>query len=371
MSISRKLKSALAAVLCMGMLTACQSAPQSSAEESAANSAASANTPTTQETQSDPTSEPEQPIPTAESAPTAEQQPETPDVIRVAALKGPTAMGMIKMMDDESENSGYEFTIAGAADELTPAIIQGNVDIACVPANLASVLYNKTEGGVQVLAVNTLGVLYIVENGEPTIADIADLRGRTIYASGKGATPEYALNYLLSQNGIDPENDVTIEWKTEHTECLTALMNDPGSAAMLPQPFVTTAQTKNENVNVVIDMNQAWAELNNGSALITGVVIARREFAEKYSGAVDSFLDGYGKSVEYVNANIADAAQLIGKYDIVPTAVAEKALPDCNIVFISGAEMKEKLSGYLGVLFDSAAAAVGGALPGDDFYYGA
>ena len=371
MSITRKVRSALAAVLCMGMLTACQSAPQVSAPESdsyAAESASAADSSTSAEptAQAETTAEPEN-----STAPSAVSEEETPDVVRIAALKGPTAMGMIKLMDDESENSACEFTIAGAADELTPAIIQGNVDIACVPANLASVLYNKTEGGVKVLAVNTLGVLYIVENGEPTIAEISDLKGRTIYASGKGATPEYALNYLLTQNGIDPEKDVTIEWKTEHVECLTALMNDPGSAAMLPQPFVTTAQTKNENVNVVVDMNQAWAELNNGSALITGVVIARSEFAEQYPGAVDGFLDGYGESVKYVNSNVSAAAELIGKYDIVPAAVAEKALPKCNIVFITGGEMKEKLSGYLGVLFDSAPAAVGGALPGDDFYYGA
>lgn len=367
MSITRKIKSALAAVLCMGMLTACQTVPQNSSSESTASEPTAQSAATAEAERTAEPSEPENPA----AVPTAETDAEAPELIRVAALKGPTAMGMIKLMDDESENSGFEFTISGAADELTPAIIQGNVDIACVPANLASVLYNKTEGGVQVLAVNTLGVLYIVENGEPTIADISDLKGRTIYASGKGATPEYALNYLLTQNGIDPENDVTIEWKTEHAECLTALMNDTGSAAMLPQPFVTTAQTKNENVNVVIDMNRAWADLNNGSALITGVVIARTEFAEQYPAAVDSFLDSYGKSVEYVNANAADAAQLIGKYDIVPAAVAEKALPKCNIVFISGAEMKEKLSGYLGVLADSNPAAVGGALPGDDFYYGA
>ena len=365
MSITRKLRSAIAAFICMGMLTACQSAPQSSASESTAAPVSSAQG--TAEQSAQPADELEQ----TESVPTAEPEEVSPDVIRVAALKGPTAMGMIKLMDDESENSGFEFTVAGAADELTPAIIQGKVDIACVPANLASVLYNKTEGGVKVLAVNTLGVLYIIENGEPTIAGIPDLKGRTIYASGKGATPEYALNYLLTCNGVDPEKDVTIEWKTEHTECLSALMNDPGSAAMLPQPFVTTAQIKNENVNAVIDMNQAWSELNNGSALITGVVIARSEFADRYPNAVDSFLEGYGESVEYINANTADAAQLIGKYDIVPSAVAEKALPKCNIVFISGAEMKEKLSGYLSVLFDSNAAAVGGALPGDDFYYGA
>mgnify|MGYP004640668437 CR=1 FL=1 len=375
MSIRRKLKGALAAFLCMGIMAGCSAAPESSPQESAPQtSAAESSAPEESAAENQPTSQAE-PTAQAESAPenqpTAEAEPQTPEQIRAAALKGPTAMGMIKLMDDESENSGFEFTIAGAADELTPAIVQGNIDIACVPANLASVLYNKTEGGVKVLAINTLGVLYIVENGEPTITSPADLKGKTIYASGKGATPEYALRYILTQNGIDPDSDVTIEWKSEHAECLSALVSDEGSAAMLPQPFVTTAQTKNENVNVVLDLNSAWEELNNGSALVTGVVIARSEFAENYPATVDSFLEEYSASVDYVNANVADAAQLIGKFDIVPAAVAEKALPKCNIVFISGAEMKEKLSGYLAVLFDSAAASVGGALPGDDFYYGA
>ena len=382
MSISKKLKSILAAVLCMGMLAGCSSNGESSVSSSQTSSQAQAtaeagSAPQAEKTAEESSAAESEKEPTAEESapatPTAEvsENTESPEVIRVAALKGPTAMGMIKLMDDESENSGFEFTISGAADEITPAIIQGNIDIACVPANLASVLYNKTQGGVKVLAVNTLGVLYICQNGEPTITTAADLRGKTIYASGKGATPEYALRYILTQNGIDPDSDVTIEWKSEHSECLSALLSDEGSAAMLPQPFVTTAQTKSEGVSVVLDLNEEWSALNNGSALVTGVVIARTEFAESYPAALDAFLGEYSASVEYVNGNNAEAAQLIGKFDIVPAAVAEKALPKCNIVFISGAEMKEKLSGYLNVLFDSAAASVGGALPGDDFYYGA
>lgn len=368
MTITRKIKSALAAVLCVGMLAGCAASTESSSQESSSQATSAESS--EQENSSTPASEPE-----SESADdvsdVSEEGPAAPEVIRVSALKGPTAMGMIKLMDDNSENSGFEFTIAGAADEITPALVQGNTDIACVPANLASVLYNKTEGGVKVLAVNTLGVLYIVQNGEPTIASVSDLAGKTIYASGKGATPEYALRYILTQNGLDPDSDVTIEWKSEHSECLSALVTDEGSAAMLPQPFVTTAQTKNEGVSVVLDLNSEWEALNNGSALVTGVVIARTEFAEQYPDALNSFLEEYSASVEYVNANTADAAQLIGKFDIVPAAVAEKALPKCNIVFISGAEMKEKLSGYLSVLYESEAASVGGALPADDFYYGA
>ncbi len=374
MSIRKKLKGALAAFLCIGIMAGCSASPESSVQESAPQtSTAESSAPEEITAESQPTSqeEPATEEPSSQAELTWQADIQTPGQIRIAALKGPTAMGMIKMMDDESENSEFQFTIAGAADELTPGIVKGNIDIACVPANLASVLYNKTEGGVEVLAINTLGVLYIVENGEPTITSPADLKGKTIYASGKGATPEYALRYILTQNGIDPDNDVAIEWKSEHAECLSALVSDEGNAAMLPQPFVTTAQAKNENVNVVLDLNSEWEELNNGSALVTGVVIARSEFIEDYPAVVDSFLEEYSASVDYVNANVADAAQLIGKFDIVPAAVAEKALPKCNIVFISGAEMKEKLSGYLGVLFDSAAASVGGALPGDDFYYGA
>lgn len=367
MSISKKIKGILAAVLCMGMLAGCSSQGGSSAESSQ-NSSQAEKTEEAPRTAEKATAEA---VADNDASAVPTEEPAAPEVVNVAALKGPTAMGMIKLMDDESENSSFNFTISGAADEITPALIQGNIDIACVPANLASVLYNKTEGGVMVLAINTLGVLYICQNGEPTIASVADLKGRTIYASGKGATPEYALRYILSQNGIDPDSDVSIEWKSEHSECLSALLSDDGSAAMLPQPFVTTAQAKSENMNVVLDLNEQWEALNNGSALVTGVVIARREFVEAYPRAVDDFLSEYGASVEYVNANTADAAQLIGKFDIVPAAVAEKALPKCNIVFVSGAEMKEKLSGYLSVLFESAAASVGGALPGDDFYYGA
>lgn len=288
----------------------------------------------------------------------------------VAALKGPTAMGMVKMMEDHA--SEYNFTIASAIDEMTPKLVKGELDIAAVPANLASVLYNNTKGQVQVLAINTLGVLYIVENGS-TVASVQDLRGRTIFASGKGATPEYALNYVLSQNGIDPEKDVTIEWKSEHSECLAALVSTEGAVAMLPQPFATTAQMKQPGVQIVLDMNQMWDELQEGndqtSKLITGVMVVRTEFAEQHPETVAAFIDAYQQSVAYVNENNDQAAALIGRYDIIPEAVAKVALPYCRIVYIDGQDMKTQLSGYLKVLFDQNPAAVGGALPDDAFYF--
>ena len=310
--------------------------------------------------------------------------------VNVMALKGPTAMGMVKMMADsepveeftdqlkeEYENvvsSGniYHFTITSATDEVSAALAQGTTDIAAVPANLASVLYNNTEGGVQVLAINTLGVLYIVESGD-TVHSVEDLRGKTIYASGKGNTPEAALNYVLTQNGIDPSTDVTIEWKSEQAECLSALMAEENAIAMLPQPFVTTAQAQSENLRVALDLTEEWdalqADSDTPSTLVTGVVVARAAFVEEHPEVVSAFLDHYQDSVEYVNANVEDAAQLVGQYDIVTAEVAQKAIPECNIVFIEGAEMKEKLSGYLSVLFEQNAQSVGGALPDDAFYF--
>ena len=310
--------------------------------------------------------------------------------VNVMALKGPTAMGMVKMMADsepveeftdqlkeEYENvvsSGniYHFTITSATDEVSVALAQGTTDIAAVPANLASVLYNNTEGGVQVLAINTLGVLYIVESGD-TVHSVEDLRGKTIYASGKGNTPEAALNYVLTQNGIDPSTDVTIEWKSEQAECLSALMAEENAIAMLPQPFVTTAQAQSENLRVALDLTEEWdalqADSETPSTLVTGVVVARTAFAEEHPEVVSAFLDRYQESVDYVNSNVEEAAQLVGQYEIVTAEVAQKALPECNIVFIEGDEMKEKLSGYLSVLFEQNPQSVGGALPDDAFYF--
>ena len=289
----------------------------------------------------------------------------------VAALKGPTAMGMVKMMSDDA-GANWNFTIAAAADEIAPKLIQGELDIAAVPANLAATLYNKTQGKVQVLAINTLGVLYIIENGE-TVQSVEDLKGRTIYSAGQGATPEYALNYILKENGIDPTTDVNIIFSKEHTECLNAVLNDENAVALLPQPFVTTAMTKAPGVRIALDLNQLWADVQEGkenqSALLTGVVVARTEFVQNNPEAVNAFMDAYAASVAFANEDVDATAALIGSYEIVPEAVAKAALPYCCIVMIEGEEMQQKLSGYLQVLFDQNPASVGGAMPNEDFYF--
>ena len=301
----------------------------------------------------------------------AEAEPET---YRVAALKGPTAMGLAYLADDGGKGATgtntYELTLAASADEVTPLLVKGELDMACVPANLAAVLSNKTAGQIVTLAINTLGVLYIVEKGN-AVQSVADLAGKTIVASGKGSTPEYALRYLLSENGLDPDEDVTVDWKSEHSECVAALASGAATVALLPQPFVTVAQGKVEDLRMALDLTEEWDALNNGSALLTGVVVARRDVVEENPAAVENFLRDYAASVDAVNGDTAAAAERIGEMGIVDAAVAEKALPYCNIVCITGAEMQSKLSGYLQVLYDANAASVGGALPEADFYFGA
>lgn len=314
--------------------------------------------------------EPQETVQPEETAPQpAGKDPIQTEPVRVGALKGPTAMGLVRMMSDDGVNS---YTLAGSADELTPKLIKGELDIACVPANLAAVLYNKTEGQIVTLAVNTLGVLYIVENGGEAVQSMADLKGKTLVAAGKGSTPEFGLRYLLEQSGLDPDRDVTVDWKSEHAECVAALAAGTADLALLPQPFVTVAQGKLGNgLRVALDLTAEWDALDNGSAMITGVAVARRDFVEQNPELVDMFLKEYAVSVDWVNENTAKAAELVAANGIIESAaIAEKALPHCNIVCLTGQEMFEKLSGYLQVLAAAAPESVGGALPRDGFFYG-
>ncbi len=298
-------------------------------------------------------------------------EPAGPVAIRIAGLRGPTSMGLVQVMEAAETGKAaneYEFVIAGSADEVVPKLVQGEFDMAAVPANLASVLYNNTDGAVKLVAVNTLGVIYIVEKGGQ-IESLEDLRNKTVYASGKGSTPEYVLRYLLSENGIDPDKDVCIEWKPEPSEVVAILSETEGGIAMMPQPFVTVAQTQLEGLRVALDLTEEWDKLDNGSTLITGVLVARSEFLDKYPKQVAAFLDEYKASTEYVNANVAEAAGLVEKFGIVKAAVAEKAIPYCYITFVEGDEMKTEMEGYLEVLFEQEEKSVGGALPDSDFYY--
>ena len=308
-----------------------------------------------------------------EAAAPQEETPASPETagaaLRIAGLKGPTTMGLVNLMSS-ADGANYEFTMYGAADEIVPLLVKGELDAAAVPANLAATLYQKTEGAVEVACVNTLGVLYILENGE-TIQSVADLKGQTIVTTGKGTTPEYVLRYVLSQNGIDPDADVTIEYCSEATEALSQVQAGMASIAMLPQPFVTSALSQAEGLRVALDMNEEW-EAVAGSQLVTGVLVARKDAVEADPAAFEAFLDGYAASVEAANTDLEGTAALCEQYGIVAkAALAQKALPACNIVFETGDQMKTDLVNYFQVLFDADPASVGGALPADDFYYGA
>ncbi len=299
-----------------------------------------------------------------------DEAPVTPVTFNIASMKGPTTMGMVKLMSDSEAGltvHNYVTTIYGTADEIVPLVVQGKVDIANVPANLAANIYHKTEGGISVLDINTLGVLYVVETGE-AINSVADLKGKTIYSTGKGTTPEYVLNYILSSNGIDPTKDVTVEFKSEATEVAAMLETATDAVAVLPQPYVTVASTKNASLRIALDLSAEW-EAIDGTKQVTGVTIVRNEFLEANPEAVAQFLADYKASVEYVNANTDEAAALVGGYDIVAEGVAKKALPLCNIVCITGEDMKANLENYLTVLFNSNPKSVGGELPPETFYY--
>ena len=291
---------------------------------------------------------------------------------KVAALKGPTSMGMVKMMADQKDakEKNYEFTIGSSPDEIAPKFLKGEFDIVALPSNLASILYNKSQGKVQVLAINTLGILYLMENGD-TVKSVGDLKGRTIYSSGKGAVPEYAFNYILKANGLNPDTDLRIEYKSEHTEALAALLNDKSSLAVLPQPFATVASLKNKGLRPALDLTKEWdkASKNAKSTMITGVVVVNKDFAAKYPEKIKKFMADYKASIDYTNTNVDDAAKLIEENNIVPAAVAKTAIPQCNITYIDGSDMKDKLSGYLQVLFEANPKSIGGKMPADDFYY--
>lgn len=295
-------------------------------------------------------------------------------VVRVGAMSGPTAMGMVKMMQD-AESGVYKQIYRFADLSTDPAtfvapLTKGDIDIAAVPANLASVIYNNTDGGVQVIAVNNLGVLNIVERGE-TIRDIKDLAGKKLYATGQGATPEYTLRHILKENGIDPDKDLTIQWCADTTEALSYVSADEGAIAMLPQPFTTAAMMQVDDLRVAIDLNDAWSAVESDCDIITGVVVARTEFVENYPDAVEIFLKDYEASMAFTNENAEEASELIASYGIVAKApIAQKAIPGCHLTFVKGQDMKTRISGYLQILYDENPAAVGGNLPKDDFYYG-
>jgi NitT/TauT family transport system substrate-binding protein len=289
---------------------------------------------------------------------------------RVGSLKGPTSMGLLSFMEKEkeAEEPNFTFEMMTAADELSAKFIKGEIDFALIPANMASILYHKTEGNVQVADINTLGVLYLV-TGREDIRSVADLQGNTVYMTGKGQTPEYVLRYLLEANGL-AEEDVTVEFKSEATEVVSVLAQEPSAIAVLPQPFATVACAKSGNKNMVLsDLTKEWDAVGTGT-LVTGVTVVKKDFAQANPELVEQFLEAHEASAAFVNENPAETARLTVSYGIMEQAeAAEMAIPKCNITYLDGKDMQEALTGYLQVLMEQNPDSIGGTIPGEDFYY--
>ena len=286
--------------------------------------------------------------------------------IRIAALKGPTGMGMVKLADKQNYPN-YTVSIEASPDALNPRIISGEVDVAAVPVNLASVLYNKLDGDISVLAVSTLGVLYVVEAGSE-VNSVADLAGKTVYATGQGATPEYILNYLLDKNGV--AGSVEVNYVGEHAALATMLAGGSAEIGMLPEPNVTSTLAGNDNLRIALNLTEEWNKVCS-TELVQGVVIARKSFVNEHPEAIEQFLREYEKSSAFVNENIDEAAKLIVDAGILGNVeIAKKAIPNCNISFSKGEAMHKAVEGMLTVLFEANPKSIGGKLPDKDFYYG-
>ena len=367
----------MAAVLAAGLLGGCAAEKESGAADTRASSSVE-----TAEMEADTASSEEEAAAAADTTEDVEQaDTEASDAgetvldydgttIRVGSLKGPTTMGLVNLMKASEEGTSqgsYEFTMASDPSEIVASVASGDLDIAMIPANLAATLYNKTKGGVSVIDINTLGVLYCITADE-SITSVKDLAGKTVLTTGQGATPEYAMNYLLDANGV---TDCTLEFHSEASEIAALLQEDPSKIAVLPQPFVTVAEAQNDQLKTAFSLTDEWDKAtDNGSRFLTGATIVRNAFLEEHPDAATVFMQEHEESADKANTDVEGTAALVAEYGIIEKApVAEKALPYCNIVCITGEDMKTALSGYLDVLYEADPASVGGTLPGEEFYY--
>lgn len=301
------------------------------------------------------------------------QAPQDPVTIRIAALKGPTGIGLVKLMHDQDAGetaNDYTFYLTGTPDDIVAQISSGQADIAALPTNMAAILYQKTSQSIRLLAVNTLGVLYVLENGE-SIKDFADLAGREILASGQGATPEYAINELLAQTNLT--DSVTVTYKTEHEELATLAASGQADLILLPEPFVTTVLNKNADLRIALDLTDVWKAVHAGkneSELAMGCMIVNAAFARQHPQAVQTFLEEYQQSVDTVNDDPKTAGEWVAQYKIMADAeLAASAIPNCHIVLIRGQEMQPVLEPFYQVLHAANPQSVGGKLPDEAFYY--
>ena len=342
--------SLLCAVLLLGMFSACGT--------EAASSAPAAS------------------VPAAEPEASAEEETPYQSVdLSVGTIKGPTGVGMVKLMDDAAKGltaNNYNFTLEADASEVVTKVIAGEYDIGCLPTNSAAMIYQKTGGKVKLLALNTAGVLYILQNTEKgaAITDWSELKGKTIYTLGQSANPEYVLDYVLKGHGIDPDKDVEIVFCSAADEVIAACVSGEADFCMLPEPSVSALKAKAANFETVFDMTEGWDEVvSDGSILTQGCVVVQTAFLEEHPEAVKKFLEEYEASIQYVLDHMDTAPAMLAQYEIVPSeGIAKAALPGCHLIFMAGQEMKDSIAGYYQVLFDADATAVGGKVPDDEFY---
>lgn len=338
-----------AGVMALGMLTGC-SGKQETASSNTQSQEVNTETKTTNK----------------DAKETDTAKPVVGTEINIAVLNGPTGMGMAKLMEDEADT--YHISLYQSPDEIVGKIVSGEVDIACIPSNLAAVLYNKTKKDITLLGTNTLGVLYIVENGE-TVKSLKDLKDKKILMSGKGAAPEFIFDTVLSSAGLDPTKDVTVTFVANHTDVVSQVVANPGTIGLLPEPHVSIAQAKEKKVNVAIDLNAAWQE-SQKTDLPMGVIVARSTFIKERGSELEAFLESYKKSVDFVNSNVDEAAPLMAKYKIIPSeAVAKTAIPKCNIVFKDAQTSKECINKFYQIISTIDPKSVGGKVPDEAFYY--
>ena len=299
-------------------------------------------------------------------------QPSVGPLANVSFLSGPTGVGAAKLMEDNanSDSPSWNCSIAATNDEIVPMLNQGTLDIAATATNVAANLYNKTSGKITMLAVNTEGVLYVLEKGD-SVQSISDLKGKSIYApiTAKGANPEFIFNHLLTANGVQP-SEVTIEWLTpqEITAKLTA--SDSG-IALLPVPAATAVLLKDQGVRQALDLSQEWSQVSE-SPLVMGCVVVRTQFLEEHPEVVDAFLKEYQASIAYMKApaNLDAGAALVAKHGITANPqIAKKAIPQCNLTYLAGDEMRQAVEDYYQVLYQADPAAIGGAMPHENFYF--
>jgi NitT/TauT family transport system substrate-binding protein len=295
---------------------------------------------------------------------------ENREVVVVESLRGPTGLGIAKLAGDNPILPGdfdVEYRFSSAPDVTVSNVLSGEADIAALPTNVAARLYSA---GVpyRILAVNTLGVLYIVST-DPAIEDLGDLEGRELLVSGRGANPDIILRALLEGRGIDPDEDLAIRY-ANHTEAAQLLLSGREQSALLPEPFVTRVLQQSPGARIAVDIQEEWQrQLGAGSTIGLGCIVVHNRLVEEEPAFVATFLEEYLASVEWVRSNPEQAGPIVEELGVGFTAEeAREAIPRANLVGLFGVEAYRAIDPYFRALYAFDPASLGGSLPGQDLF---